>query len=228
MYRELPEQAAISWSGGKDSALALHRIKTSGKYNLVSLVSVVNTDYARVSIHYTRLELLRAQAKSLRLPIIQVSLRNGASNEEYEKALGAHLRKLREEGVTTVIYGDVYLEDVREYRERLHEKYGVACEFPNWGEDTSELSRALVTLGIKAVLCSVNLSTLSPDYVGRRYDATLIESLPKGVDPCGEKGEFHTFVFDSPDFFEPVHFQVGNHFERDGFAYVDLTPAPRV
>ncbi|MDQ8203134.1 hypothetical protein [Pelagicoccus sp. SDUM812003] len=219
---------AISWSSGKDSMLALARARELG-YEVVSLVTVVRDD-RRVSVHGVRRELLRRQADALGLPLREVLV--NASNP-YEKAVSAALADERSNGVAKVCYGDLFLGDIKKWRDELHRKIGLECIYPLWERDTQSLAEEFISSGRKAILTCVNTKQLDMGYAGRAYDSRLLSELPEGVDPCGENGEFHTFVHDGPEFRFPVSFEVSKpvirEFDDPGhrftFGFCDLRPA---
>ncbi len=184
----------FSWSGGKDSALALYEILNSGAYEIESLITTVTVDYGRVSMHGFRTELLHTQAGSLNIPLEEVYISKDASNEEYEYSLTDTLSKYREEGVNKVVFGDIFLQDIKEYREALLSGIGMECVFPIWKRDSSLLARNFIEEGFRAVIVCVDTEQLDASFSGREFDESFLSDLPSGVDPCGENGEFHTFV----------------------------------
>jgi uncharacterized protein (TIGR00290 family) len=216
-------KALVSWSGGKDSALALH--EAAGAYDVAALLTTVTNGYDRVSMHGVRTELLRRQAGALGHPLEVVRIPPACCDKDYEAGMLAALRQYQAEGVGTVICGDIFLEDVRRYREERLFRGGLRGAFPLWGCDQRELAGRFLALGFRAVLCCVDTAALAPEFAGRLYDRELLADLPPGVDPCGENGEFHTFVFDGPGFARPVAFTLGEYTLRDDrFGYRDLLP----
>jgi uncharacterized protein (TIGR00290 family) len=214
------------WSGGKDSALALYEVLNSRNYDVVALLTTVAKDHDRISIHDVRRVLLERQAKALRIPLEEVFILKGASNAEYETVLLEALKRHRGNGVSSVVFGDLFLEDIRKYREHLLEKAEMNGVFPLWKKDTARLARTFVSLGFKAVVTSVDLRVLGKDFAGREYDEKFLLDLPASVDPCGENGEFHTFVYDGPIFHGRVMFKKGELVLRDNRFYTcDLLPA---
>jgi len=215
----------LSFSGGKDSSMALYYALREG-YRITHLLTTVTEGYNRISIHGVRRELLRRQAKAIGIPLYEVSIPPSCTNEEYERRMREAMRVLAERDPDRiVIFGDIFLEDVRKYREERLMKGGWKGLFPLWGRDTGELAREFLRLGFKAVVVSVDGDVLSGDFVGREYDEDFLNDLPEGVDPCGERGEFHTFVYDGPVFSAPINFEVGEKVLRDNrFHYVDLVP----
>jgi uncharacterized protein (TIGR00290 family) len=221
------EPLILSWSGGKDSALALARLRESDAVEVVGLMTTVTAGYDRVSIHGVRRALLHAQAASLGLPLHEVTLQPQSSNEAYERATADALAVVRERApqVRRLAFGDIFLEDVRQYRENLVGGLGYGAVFPLWGEAPAELAEEVIGRGIAARLVCVDTQQLSASFAGRTYDAALLADLPAGVDVCGERGEFHTFVSDGPGFREPVGYETGEVVLRDErFAYCDLLP----
>ncbi|MEM3050930.1 MAG: diphthine--ammonia ligase [Candidatus Bathyarchaeia archaeon] len=220
------ERVVVAWSGGKDSALALYEILNSGGYEVTALLTTFTRDYDRVSIHGVRRVLLEQQAKALRIPLEEMFIPKGASNAEYESELLKALMRHRDRGVGAVVFGDIFLADVRKYRENLLEKAGLKAIFPLWGRDTKLLPLTFIKLGFKAIVTSVDSATISRDFAGRNYDHQFLADLPANVDPCGENGEFHSFVYDGPIFQEKVAFKKGEIVLRDKrFYYCDLLPS---
>jgi uncharacterized protein (TIGR00290 family) len=221
----------VAWSGGKDSALALREIQGDGGYRVAGLLTTVTGEYDRISMHGVRRTLLRRQAEFLGLPLEEVVISPGASNDEYEAKMGAALAALRTRlpGLDTVVFGDLFLADIRAYRERMLARIGMRGLFPLWLRDTGALAREFVRLGYRAVLVCVDKAQLAGEFAGREFDAELLRDLPAGVDPCGENGEFHTFVYAGPGLRRPVPHERGPVVIRDGrFVYCDLVEtAPR-
>jgi uncharacterized protein (TIGR00290 family) len=219
------EKAIVLWSGGKDSALALYEILKSGRYEALELLTTVAKDYDRISIHGVRRVLLEQQTKALRIPLEQMFITKGASDAEYEGELLKTLKRHRDEGVFSVVFGDIFLEDVRKYREQILAKAGMNGIFPLWKKDTKDLARTFINLGFKAIITSVDSNVLGKSFVGREYDEKFLSDLPANVDPCGENGEFQSFVYDGPIFHERVLFTKGEIVLRDNrFYYCDLVP----
>lgn len=222
----MPEPLILSWSGGKDSTLALDALRASGRYGPIVLLTSVTAGYERISIHGVRRELLRAQAAALGLPLHEFELQPETTNAAYEAALAAALREVRgHTGARRVAFGDLFLEDVRRYREEQVAALGFEPIFPLWGRDTAALAREFVDRGWMARLVCVDTTQLDAGFAGRAYDAALLDELPETVDPCGEKGEFHTFVSGGPGFAGEVRHEVGEVVMRmERFAYCDLVP----
>jgi len=217
LYRVL-----LSWSSGKDSAWALHVLRNDPQVEVVGLLSTVNTAYGRVAMHSTRLELLRAQAQAVGLPLHIVPLPWPCSNEVYEAAMRKAVEDALEHGVTHIAFGDLFLEDVRAYRVKQLEGSGLEPLFPIWHEPTGPLARRMIDAGLQAVITCIDPKKLPRSFAGRRFDHALLDELPQGVDPCGENGEFHTCVLAGPMFREPLRAAVGETVERDGFVFADL------
>jgi uncharacterized protein (TIGR00290 family) len=222
------EPVVLSWSGGKDSTLALAALRRDERFEVVALLTSVTREYDRISIHGVRRALLEAQARALGLPLIELALDPASSNEAYEAAFRAAVDEVRSAfpGVRTIAFGDLFLEDVRVYRERLVATTGMEALFPLWARPTAALAEELVRLGYRAHLVCVDTRQLAARFAGRAFDAALLAELPPGVDPCGERGEFHTFVSGGPVFSRPVPVTPGEVVLREErFAYCDLLPA---
>jgi uncharacterized protein (TIGR00290 family) len=225
MVTTAPTRVHLSWSGGKDSAFALHQLRNDSRYEVVSLITTVTRDYDRISIHGVRRSLLAAQAAALGLPVHEVEIPAAASNAIYEAATLEALERLTPNypDVTTLAFGDLFLEDVRAYREQLLARSRFTPLFPIWGLDTAVMAREVIALGFVATLVCVDTHALDAAFAGRRFDGALLDELPAAVDPCGERGEFHTFVSDGPGFSRPIPLDVGPNVMRDGrFIYCDL------
>jgi len=223
----MPEPLILSWSGGKDSALALDALRASGEHAPIVLLTSVTAGYERISIHGVRRELLRAQVEALGLPLHELTLQPECSNEAYDAALASALEALRARyGARRVAFGDLFLEDVRRYREERVGALGFEPVFPLWGMDTAALAESFIARGFQARLVCVDTTQLDARFAGRAYDAALLDDLPRTVDPCGENGEFHTFVTAGPGFDTAVAYDVGEVVLRGGrFAYCDLVPS---
>jgi len=219
------EKVIVAWSGGKDSALALYEILNAGSYEVLELLTTVTKDYDRISIHGVRRVLLEQQARALRIPLEEMFIMKGASDKGYESELLKTLKRHRDNGVFSVVFGDIFLEDVRKYREQLLSKAEMKGIFPLWEKDTKDLALKFINLGFKAIITSVDSTVLGKDFVGREYNEQFLSDLPAGVDPCGENGEFHSFVYDGPIFHEKVAFIKGKIVLRDNrFYYCNLLP----
>ncbi len=206
-------KAIFCWSGGKDSALALYKILQENKYEVVALLTTLNENFKRISMHGVREELLDKQAASIGLPLIKMYVSEG-TNSEYEKTMEDLLLQYKAKGVTIVIFGDIFLEDLRVYRENNLAKVGLKPAFPLWKTDTKELINEFLELGFKTVTCCVNDGYLGEDKVGVEITNEFIKNLPANVDPCGENGEFHTFCYEGPIFKKPIPFKVGEKIYR--------------
>jgi len=218
-------RALVSWSGGKDSSLALHRVLSERTHRVDGLLTTVTDTHDRISMHGVRRTLLDAQARALALPLRVSRIPPACSNDAYERAAREALAEYASEGGEAVVFGDLFLADVRAYRERLLAPVPLAADFPLWGEDTATLARRFIALGFRAVLVCVDPRQIDPRFCGREFDDALLAELPASADPCGENGEFHTFVYDGPIFREPVQVERGEVVERDGFWFCDLLRA---
>jgi len=215
----------VSWSSGKDSALALYEVLQGGEYEVSALLTTVTEAYDRISMHGVRNVFLEQQAHSLGFPLERVLISKDASNEEYESRMHRLLSIYQHAGVRSVAFGDIFLEDVRNYREGNLAKLGMNGLFPLWKRDTHELVRSFIHLGFKAVVTCVDTNALGRQFVGRHIDEQFLSDLPSGVDPCGENGEYHSFVYDGPLFRERIRFTTGEVVLRENrFAYMDLLP----
>jgi len=223
----MPEPLVLSWSGGKDSTLALDALRASGRHAPIVLLTSVTAGYERIAIHGVRRTLLRAQAAALGLPLHEFELRPGCTNAEYEAAFATALAEVRERfGARRIAFGDLFLEDVRRYREERVIPLGFEPIFPLWGMDTAALARDFIARGWGARLVCVDTTQIAASFAGRAYDAALLADLPATADPCGENGEFHTFVGGGPGFAHAVAYEVGEVVMRmERFAYCDLVPA---
>ncbi|MEO1949383.1 ATP-binding protein [Thioclava sp.] len=217
-------KAVLSWSSGKDCAMALHACRTEGHADVVALLSTTNEAFDRVAMHGTRNELLRRQAEAAGLPLIEVPLPWPCSNADYEARMASAMDQVKALGVETMVFGDLFLEDVRDYRIEKLKPLGVEAIFPLWQRPTDRLAREMIAAGFVTHLVTVDPSKLDPSFAGRRFDESLLADLPEGVDPCGENGEFHTAVSAGPIFDAPIPVRVGETVMRDGFAYADLIP----
>jgi uncharacterized protein (TIGR00290 family) len=215
-------KAIVSWSSGKDSALALHEARRT--HDVVALVTTVTDDYARVSMHGVREALLDAQAAAAGLPLIKVRIRAGGDAEAYERAMDEALARARGDGIYDVIFGDLFLADLRAWREARLAAVGMRACFPLWQRPTAPLAREMVALGVDARLVCLDPQKLDPAFAGRRFDAALLDALPPSVDPCGENGEFHTCVVAGPMFSRAIPVRAGAIVTREGFVFADLLP----
>jgi uncharacterized protein (TIGR00290 family) len=214
----------MSWSGGKDSCVALYELQRSGDHAVVGLLTTVTRDHARISMHGVHRRLLARQAAALGLPLFESPISAGAGNDEYEAAMADALAEHRRAGVGTVAFGDLFLADIRAYRDRLMARNGMSALYPVWGRPTDRFVRDFIDAGFKAVIVCVDPRVLDDSFAGRMIDDALLADLPPGVDPCGENGEFHTFVFDGPNFSAPVAIRPGERVTRGGFCFCDIEP----
>jgi uncharacterized protein (TIGR00290 family) len=214
----------MSWSSGKDSTLALHEARTGSEVDVVGLLTTVNAEADRVAMHGVRRSLLESQARALGLPIHVVELPWPCTNEVYEERMAAAVAAAQGAGVEAMVFGDLYLEDIRRYREQALAGTGLTPVFPLWQRPTDHLAQHLLALGVRAVITCVDLQQVPGELSGRWYDEELLAELPAGVDPCGENGEFHTFVVDGPGFSRPLEIVLGETIERDGFVFTDVIP----
>ena len=219
------ERIILSWSGGKDSSLAYYYIQEKNACEVVALLTTVTEGYDRVSMHGVRRALLERQAESLSLPLHEVFISKEATNDEYAAKMQAALTYFQKAGVSSVVFGDIHLADVRKYREDNLSKVGMKAIFPIWGRDTVELTRSFIDLGFKAIVTCVDSKVLDKTFAGRIIDKSFLAQLPANVDPCGENGEFHSFVFDGPIFNRRIQYTVGQIVLRDSFYFCDLIPA---
>jgi len=219
------EKVVVGWSGGKDSAFALYEILKTQTYEVAALLTTVTRDYDRISIHGVRRVLLEAQAEALGLPLEVMFLHKGASDIDYGAALVEALKKFKNIGVERVVYGDIFLEDVKKYRDNLLSKVGMRGVYPLWKKDTTQVANAFIDLGFKAIITVVDSRVLGNVYTCREYDKQFLADLPVTVDPCGENGEFHSYVYDGPIFKKHVAFKRGQVlFRENRFWYCDLLP----
>jgi uncharacterized protein (TIGR00290 family) len=225
-----PKRILLSWSGGKDSAWALHLLRQQPEYEVVGLLTTINEKFRRVAIHGFREELLDQQAASIGLPLWKVDLPFPCTNADFESRMAKVCTRAVAEGLHGIAFGDLFLEDIRAYRIAMLAGTGLEPIFPVWcpslGISTAELARQMIASGLRAHLTCMDPRSLSPSFAGRTFDADLLADLPAEVDPCGERGEFHTFAFAGPIFSRTVSVLPGETVERDNFIYADLLPAP--
>jgi uncharacterized protein (TIGR00290 family) len=219
-------KALVAWSSGKDSAWALHEARRSGAVEVVGALTTVTSAFGRVSVHGVREELLRAQLAACGLPATIVRIPYPCPNEVYEREMAAAMAQAKAAGVTHVVFGDLFLQNIRAYREQKLAPIGITPLFPLWQRPTDALAREMISAGVEAHVAAVDLSKLPKDFAGRRFDGALLAELPAGADPCGENGEFHTFVCAGPMLSRRIAIEVGEVVERDGAAYADLLPPP--
>jgi uncharacterized protein (TIGR00290 family) len=215
-------KALISWSSGKDSAFALHEVRRSGEFDVVGALTSVTETFGRVSIHGVRQEILLAQCEAAGLPPRIVPIPYPCPNQIYEARMGEAVASARQDGITHIIFGDLFLADIRAYREQKLEGTGITPVFPLWRRPTLPLAHAMMASGLDAYLATVDLKKLPAEFAGRKFDAQLVADFPDGIDPCGENGEFHTCVVAGPMFGHRLSVTAGERVERDGYAYCDL------
>jgi len=219
------EKVIVGWSSGKDSALALYKILKTERYEVLELLTTVTRDYDRISVHGVRRVLLEQQAKALGFPLEKMLVSKGVSDAEYEREKLRILTRHLDSGFFSVVFGDIFLEDVRKYREQMLAKIGIKGIFPLWKRNTLDLAREVIDLGFKAVITCVDSKSLGKDFAGREFDRQFLADLPANVDPCGENGEFHSFVYDGPIFSKPILFTKGEIVLRENrFYFCDLAP----
>jgi uncharacterized protein (TIGR00290 family) len=238
LFCAMKHQAALFWSGGKDSAYALHYVlKHYPELEIVLLITTVNAEYKRISMHGVREGLLEMQAKETGIPLYKMMVANSPSNSLYEDELGRTLKDLKQRGISHIVFGDIFLEDLREYRLKFLSKHGLEGVFPLWKNDTSQLIHSFLELGFRTITCCISTAFLDGKFVGKEIDAEFLKTLPGNVDPCGENGEFHTFCFDGPVFknsisytagekvYKPLTIKTCQDTQETGFWYIDLVPA---
>jgi len=221
----MPKEVILSWSGGKDCVMAFMELSRDPSYKIGCLLTTITAGYDRVSMHGVRVSLLEEQASSLGLPLIKVTIPQGSSNEQYESAMRKTLTRVQVNGPTAVAFGDLFLEDIRRYREERLSQVGMKAMFPLWKRDTRTLANDFHKAGFRAVIVCVDSKFLDQSFAGRAFDESLLADLPHGVDPCGENGEFHTFVHAGPIFNHPIPIRLGEIVLRENrFWYCDLLP----
>ncbi len=214
----------VSWSTGKDSAWCLHTLRAAPSVEVVGLLATVNEAHSRVAMHGVRYELLKAQSAAVGLPLVVVRLPSACSNATYDAAMEEVMTRARDEGVEAVAFGDLFLEDVRRYREERLGRVGMTALFPLWGRPTRALAEEMIAAGLRARLTCVDPRALPASFAGREFDHGFLGQLPAGVDPCGENGEFHSFAWDGPMLARPIGVEMGEVVLRDGFVFADLLP----
>jgi len=219
------ENVLLTWSGGKDSVLALHDMLQAGNYEIEALLTTITAEYDRISLHGVRSALLKKQANSLGYKLEKIPIPKNCSNEEYNSKMQTVLEKYSAHGLNKVVFGDIFLEDVRDYREKNLKKIGMTGIFPLWKKNTHELAQTFIDLGFKAIITCIDTKALDKSFIGRPFDEQFLKDLPISVDPCGENGEFHTFVYDGPVFKERLTFSKGETVLRnEQFYFCDLIP----
>jgi len=223
MPQDEPVRTLLAWSSGKDSAWTLQRLTSSGRYQVAGLLTTFNSEFDRVAMHAVRRELVACQAEAAAVPLFPVMIPWPCSNRDYEAAMLATLETVaKDHGVTHVAFGDLFLADVRAYREAMLRGTGLTPVFPLWGEATAELARQMVNSGLRAVITCLDPGALPESFAGRIFDQDFLDELPEDVDPCGERGEFHTFVFRGPMFKRSIKVSPGEVVRRDGFVFADV------
>jgi uncharacterized protein (TIGR00290 family) len=217
-------KVALSWSSGKDSAWTLHVLRLRPDIQVSALITTFNSQANRVAMHAVRRSLVEAQAERTGIPLWAVELPAPCSNAEYEDRMRAICRRAIGEGITAIAFGDLFLQDIRDYRVRQLQGSGIEPLFPLWQIPTEQLSRDVIAAGMKAKITCVDPAKLAKSFAGCDYNLNLLQTLPSGIDPCGENGEFHTFAYDAPVFSRPIEVRAGEVVERDGFVFADLLP----
>jgi len=218
------KKTLLSWSSGKDSAWALHVLQQQAEVEIVGLFSTINREFERVAMHGVRMALVLEQARCLDLPVSFVPIPHPCTNADYASIMSAFIKQAEIDGIEQIAFGDLFLEDIRQYREDAMQDSSIEPVFPLWGKPTEALSREMVEAGLRAVISCLDPKKISAEFAGRIYDAFFLDQLPAGVDLCGEYGEFHSFAFDGPMFNPAVKFTVGETVARDGFVFADLLP----
>lgn len=208
-YYTMKPKALFNWSSGKDSALTLYKILQEDQFEISTLLTSINEEFQRISMHGVPVSLLEKQAESLGIPLIKMELPKEPSMEEYQEIMNKTMAEIQSQGITHSVFGDIFLEDLRKYREDQLNAIGMKTVFPLWKQNTSNLIREFLELGFKTIVTCVNGSYLDKSFAGRIIDEKFIDDLPGNIDPCGENGEFHTFTFDGPIFKNPVQFEIG-------------------
>src|SRR5437762_6247894 len=220
----MTRKTLLSWSSGKDSAWALHVLRQRSDLEIAGLMTTVNQLYQRIAIHAVRLELLQRQAEAIALPLHIIDLPYPCSNSQYEAVMERFIEQSKRKGIECMAFGDLFLADIREYREAKLSGTGITPLFPLWEMPTDKLAKEMISSGLRAVITCVDPQQLPVNFAGREFNPQFLAELPAHVDPCGERGEFHTFAFDGPMFANAVNIEVGEFVERDGFGYADVLP----
>ncbi len=220
----MKRKALMSWSSGKDSAWALYQLQQNPEIDLVGLFCTVNKAFDRVAMHGVRVALLQKQAESMGLPLEIIEIPYPCSNEEYEKIMGRFVERAKSGEIAYFAFGDLFLEDIRKYREEKLKDSGIKPLFPIWGVPTDKLARDMISGGLRTIITCIDPKQTPEEFAGREFDERFLDSLPETIDPCGENGEFHSFVFDGPMFKEPVEIVLGDIVRRDGFVFADILP----
>lgn len=222
---QMKKKILFSWSSGKDSAWALHILREQPNTEIIGLFCTFNMKYERGAMHAVRNELIQQQAEKLGLPLQLIPIPSPCSDSEYKVIMADFIEGAKSQGVDTIAFGDLYLEEIRRYREANLAATGIKPIFPLWGKPTDELSKEMINSGLRAKITCLDPKCLSPDFVGQNYDNDFLEKIPDNVDPCGENGEFHSFVYDGPMFTGRVNIRLGDTVTRDGFVFKDILPA---
>ena len=225
--RPMKKKLLLSWSSGKDSAWSLHLLRRQGEFEIAGLLTTLNSEFDRVAMHGTRRSILELQAEAAGLPLIVAPLPWPCSNAEYEEIMRGVCRQAIAQGIEAVAFGDLFLEDIRAYREKQLQGTGLEPVFPLWQLPTADLADEMIAAGLRARLVCVDPAKLPADFAGRDFDQQLMADLPAGVDPCGENGEFHTCVYAGPMFRNEIAVAIGESVQRDGFCYCDVLPSER-
>ena len=220
----MSKKTILSWSSGKDSAWALHVLKQQEEIEIVGLVTTVNQTHQRVAMHAVRIKLLKEQADAVGLPLTILYIQHHCSNEEYQSIMREYIEKAETEGVECMAFGDLFLENIREYREKNLRDTEITPLFPLWGQSTIRLADEMISNGLRTFVTCVDPRVLPSHFAGREFDQSFLSDLPDGVDPCGENGEFHSFVVDGPSFNKSLDVKVGKIVKRDGFVFADILP----
>ena len=223
----MAKQTLMGWSSGKDSAWALHVLRQRTDIDVVGLFTTVNQNHQRVAMHAVRLELLQRQAEAVGLPLYTLDIPHPCSNKKYESVMNNFVEESVARGIDCMAFGDLFLEDVRQYRENQFKDTGITPIFPLWKKPTDLLAEEMLSNGLRAFTTCIDPRKMPPSFVGRQFDRSFLDDLPESVDPCGENGEFHTFAVDGPMFHQPVAIHVGEIVEREGFVFADLIPGVR-
>ncbi len=221
----VPENILLAWSSGKDSAWALHCLNQDPDVEVAGLLTTVNAEFDRVAMHAVRRELLERQIDATGIEPWIVEIPNPCSHAQYSEVMGRTVRRAREAGITAIAFGDLFLRDIREYREKQMAGSGVRPMFPLWMQNTADLAQTMQQAGLRARVTCVDPKVLDPSFAGREWDAAFIDDLPDGIDPCGENGEFHTFVYDGPMLAHLIPITPGRTVTREGFVFADLLPS---
>jgi uncharacterized protein (TIGR00290 family) len=221
----MKKKTLLSWSSGKDSSWTLHVLKQRDDVEIVGLFCTINRKFERAAMHAVRIELIKRQASSAELPVQFIELPHPCTDAEYRAIMGEFIDRMSHQGIEYIAFGDLFLEDIRSYRENNLADTGITPIFPIWGMETTTLSKEMVDSGLRAVITCIDPNKLDPEFIGREYDQAFLEQLPDTVDPCGENGEFHSFAFGGPMFKEQIEVRLGETVTRDGFVFADLLPA---